>query len=219
MKKLLTGIVEFRKSDLKKYREKYSNLIHGQSPDALMIACSDSRVVPNMIASLDPGDLFVVRNVGNLISPCDEHGYSSADESEVAALEFAVSNLNVKDVIICGHSDCGAMRALVKGRESVPFPHLRSWLRHGDFPCEKVQYFPQGVSLKAHDQLSCSNVLKQLEHLRTFPEVNERVEAGRLRLHAWWFEIESANIYAFDSVQHQFILIDEAEAVRIMSVL
>src|SRR5260221_6050909 len=115
MKKLVKGIIDFRRKGLPGYREKFGHLALGQSPDTLFIACSDSRVVPNTFASADPGDLFVIRNVGNLIAPADPSGLSPSDESEGAAIEFAVLTLGVRDIIVCGHSECGAMQAALGG--------------------------------------------------------------------------------------------------------
>src|ERR1700684_476586 len=117
MRKLVKGIVEFRQKRLPSYREKFARLALGQSPDTLFIACSDSRVVPNLFASSDPGDLFVIRNVGNLIPICGEEGHSHSDESEAAAIEFALLNLPVAEIIVCGHSECGAMHSLAHGHE------------------------------------------------------------------------------------------------------
>src|SRR5712691_7179979 len=119
MKKLIQGIIDFRKHRIADYREKFSKLALGQSPDTLFIACSDSRVVPNLFASADPGDLFVIRNVGNIIAPADREGRSQSDESEAAAMEFSIEKLNVTDIIVCGHSECGAMQAIIAGRASV----------------------------------------------------------------------------------------------------
>src|SRR5260221_13880361 len=116
MKKLVKGIIDFRRKGLPGYREKFGHLALGQSPDTLFIACSDSRVVPNLFASANPGDLFVIRNVGNLIPPCGPRGRSLSDESEAAAIEFAIETLKITDIIVCGHSECGAMRALNNGR-------------------------------------------------------------------------------------------------------
>src|ERR1700712_1293849 len=115
MKKLLNGIVDFRKNVRPTVKETFALLALGQRPDTLFIACSDSRVVPNLFASSDPGDLFVVRNVGNLIPACGESGHSKSDESEAAAIEFALLNLPVAEIIVCGHSECGAMDKLVRG--------------------------------------------------------------------------------------------------------
>src|SRR3982750_1591942 len=119
MRKLIRGIVEFRKNVQSDYIERFSHLALGQAPDTLFIACSDSRVVPNLFASADPGDLFVIRNVGNLIAPADSNGLSQDGNSEAAAIEFALANLAITDIIICGHSECGAMHAMLDGRDTV----------------------------------------------------------------------------------------------------
>jgi carbonic anhydrase len=216
MKKLVNGIVEFRLNMLPKYREKFAQLAHGQSPDTLFIACSDSRVAPNWFASTDPGDLFVVRNVGNIIVPCcGTNGHSTADESEAAAIEFAILNLNVKDIIVCGHSDCGAMHALLAGRDKVEAPHLRAWLRHGE---EALVDLPKASgSLSRVNKLSQINVLQQLAHLRSYPVVKERLSEGRLKLHGWWFELSTANVYNYEEDLAEFVLIDEKEAARILA--
>src|ERR1700684_1008179 len=113
MRKLVKGIVEFRQKRLPSYREKFALLALGQRPDTLFIACSDSRVVPNLFASTEPGDLFVIRNVGNLIPPYQPD--SKALGSEAAAIQFGLSSLPITEVIVCGHSECGAIGALSKG--------------------------------------------------------------------------------------------------------
>lgn len=172
MKKLIEGIVEFRKKLQPNYRDTFARLALGQSPDALFIGCSDSRVAVNVFASTDPGDLFVVRNVGNLVPPCDIHGQSTADESEAAAIEFALGTLNVSNIIVCGHSECGAMQALASGREKVKDKNLCSWLRHGEMGLEDLlRQKPLNSQLNRYNQLSQFNVLRQIEHLKTYPIV------------------------------------------------
>ncbi len=217
MKKLINGIVEFRQTVRQEYREAFGKLATGQSPDALFVACSDSRVVPNTFASTNPGDLFVVRNVGNLIPPCGQHGVSGSDESEAAAIEFAILNLNVRDVIICGHSECGAMQAVVRGREQVQAPNLRSWLRHVEGASVKLQ---KGValdsSLRPHNQLSQLNVLQQMQNVLSYPSVQQRVADGQLGVHGWWFDITKADVYAFEETENRFVLIDESAAERLL---
>lgn len=218
MKKLVKGIVEFRTKVLPLYREKFEKLALGQSPDTLFIACSDSRVAPNWFASTNPGDLFVIRNVGNLIPLCGTDGRSTADESEAAAIEFALLNLKVSDIIVCGHSDCGAMRALLNDRTQVTAPNLREWLRHGEPSLEKLSHqAPPGLS--RHNFLSQLNVLEQLEHLKSYPIVRERMSSGDLTLHGWWFDLGSASVYAYEADKKKFILIDEEEAQRILDQL
>jgi carbonic anhydrase len=217
MKKLLQGIVEFRRNALPGYREKFARLALGQSPDALLIACSDSRVVPNIFASADPGDLFVVRNVGNLIAPAAADGHSRKDASDVAAIEFAVQHLNVADVIVCGHSECGAMQALLQGRHSLEPFHLRYWLRHADDAVTRLERAEApDPTLAPHNQLSQLNVLTQLRHLCTYPFIRDRVDSGRLRLHAWWFELQTADVYAYDESVKRFVIIDEPHAAALL---
>jgi carbonic anhydrase len=217
MKKLLRGIVEFHEKVRPGVRETFARLALGQSPDALLIACSDSRVAPNLFASTEPGDLFVIRNPGNLISPCGADGISVSDESEAAAIEFSLLALNVRDIIVCGHSECGAMRMLADGRTDPGAPHLNSWLRHANGALKRVQAgerMPGEIAL--HNHVSQFNVLRQLEHLRSYAVVQERVKAGRLRLHGWYFDIAEAEVLAYDDREKRFIVIDDAEATRII---
>ena len=220
MKKLLSGIVDFRKNVQQSYRANFAKLAHGQSPDTLFIACSDSRVVPNTFASTDPGDLFVVRNIGNLIPPCGLHGFSTSDESEAAAIEFAVQYLNVKNVVVCGHSGCAAMSGLLKGRSQVELPHMRNWLRHGD---AAIASFVAGGTLNpalpSVDQLSQLNVLQQISNLKTYPKLQSLVTQGEVVIHGWWFDLEMADVYVFDKQRNSFVLLDEQEALHQMCVL
>jgi carbonic anhydrase len=207
MKKLIRGIVDFRKNVRPNVKDVFARLALGQRPDTLFIACSDSRVVPNLFASSDPGDLLVVRNVGNLIPPCDG---SSDSSSEAAAIEFALQNLPITDVIVCGHSECGAMDALLRGRAQLASPFLKSWLRHADASLQRLDSAAPGdAHLERHNRLSQLNVLEQIEHLKTYPLVRERMQAGRLHLHGWWFDIREADVYAYGAGDGGFHLIDE----------
>jgi len=215
MKKLIQGIVEFRRNVQEGYREAFGRLAVGQSPDALFIACSDSRVVPNTFASTSPGDLFVLRNVGNLIPPCGNHGVSASDESEAAAMEFAVLNLKVADIIICGHSECGAMRALLDNRRKVDTPNLKKWLRHGDPAIRRLKSGAAiDTTLSEHNQLSQINVLIQMENVKTYPFIQKRISEGTLAVHGWWFDIAKADVYAYQGRRNKFVLIDSEEAVQ-----
>ena len=218
MKKLVNGIVKFRKEILPNYRETFARLALGQSPDTLFIGCSDSRVAVNVFASTDPGDLFVVRNVGNMVPPANTKGVSTADESEAAAIEFALNNLNVSNIVVCGHSECGAMHALVNGRSKVKMPNLRSWLRHGDSSLEKLDRSEnENSSLARHNRLSQLNVVQQIEHLKTYPIVQERLQSETLKIHGWWFELKNAEVYSYRESLGDFVLLDEKEAERILS--
>lgn len=212
MRKLVQGIVDYRNRVRPTARQTFARLALGQSPDALFIACSDSRVAVNVFASTEPGDLFVVRNVGNLVSPAAKDGLSIGDVSEAAAIEFAVDVLHVRDIIVCGHSSCGAMGALLHGRDSVTVPHLRDWLRHAEGALAKV---PDLSAPGAADRLSQANALLQVEHLRSYPMVARAEKEGALRLHAFWFDIANAEVLAHDPAQGRFVPLDESQAERL----
>lgn len=204
MKKLLAGIRDFHDHVRPAYRERFAHLSLGQSPDCLFIACSDSRVVPNLFASTDPGDLLVLRNIGNIVPPSGAADCS--DGSAGAAVEFATLALGVRDIVICGHSNCGAMRAVLDEDRPAHAPTLDRWLE---------QVAPSRSRLDAEarlasdrplvDRLSQAHVLQQLEHLRTYPAVAERLADGRLTLHGWWFDLANAEVLAFDQATHGFL--------------
>ena len=229
MRKLINGIVAFRQGVRPGYRETFARLALEQRPDCLFIACSDSRVVPNLFASTEPGDLFVTRNVGNLVPPSGPGGISTGDEAEAAAIEYAVRTLEVRDIIVCGHSSCGAMRTVVQAEEGgdgganglasgvAGAPNLGRWLRHALPALEKLE---EGrtldPSLPRDDVLSQLNVLEQVEHVKSYPAVAERINAGTLGVHGWWFDIARADVYAYEPEQDRFVLIDERVAERIL---
>jgi carbonic anhydrase len=220
MKKLIQGLLDFQRHSLPSYRATFARLAKGQTPDCLFITCADSRVVPNLLVSMDPGDLFVMRNVGNMVSPADARGESMGDHSEAAAVEYALLHLPVEDVVVCGHSGCGAMKALLAGLEDARSPNLVSWLNLGN---EALRSFhrggPVGSDLSPADRLSQYNVLQQLEHLRSYPLVRERLAAGTLRLHGWWFDIGNAKVHAYRPDRETFVPIDEVEGEQMLAEL
>ena len=211
MKKLLNGIVDFRKNVRPKVKDTFAHLALGQRPDTLFIACSDSRVVPNLFASTEPGDLFVIRNVGNLIPPyAEDH---SSHGSEAAAIQFGLWNLPITEIIVCGHSECGAIGALSEGSKNPDAPAFNCWLRHAQGSLKQVESGATlGNHLERHNQLSQLNVLEQLEHLKTYPVVRDGLASGQLRLHGWYFDIKEANVYEYEPSEGRYHLIDEAYA-------
>ncbi len=130
MRKLIWGIVEFRENGLPQYAEHFRELAGGQSPDTLFITCADSRVVPNLLVSTDPGELFTMRNVGNLVPPATADGLSTGDLSEASAIEYSVKVLKVANIVVCGHSGCGAMKAVLAPAPLDDAPNLAAWLAH-----------------------------------------------------------------------------------------
>ncbi len=210
MRKLIRGLLDFQLNARSNYREKFALLAQGQKPDCLFIACSDSRVVPNLLVSTDPGDLFVVRNVGNMIPPSDSKGQSTGDQSEAAALEFSLRNLPVEDIVVCGHSSCGAMKAVLAGGVGPEHPNLNGWLEHGKVALTRLKDNSKlGEGLPDHDRLSQHNVLLQMEHIASYPWVKARLDAGTLRLHGWWFDIGTAQVHAWRANLGRFVPMDE----------
>jgi carbonic anhydrase len=212
MKKLIQGLVDFRRHTLPAYRLTFAKLAKSQNPDCLFIACADSRVVPNLFASTNPGDLFVVRNVGNLVP---KHADASRDQSVSSALEFSVLALGVDDIVVCGHSNCGAMKGLLGGQLPEGAATLGGWLAHGKSSLDRMAREHDDGDLPEYDRLSRANVLEQVDHLRSFPFVHERLAAGTLRLHGWWFDVGSADVYAHEP-DLGWVLIDEEEGARIL---
>lgn len=214
MKKLINGIIEFRKKKQPTYKDFFARLALEQKPDALFIACSDSRMAVNVFASTDPGDLFVIRNVGNMIPACSPEGVSLNDLSEVAAIEFALNALNVKDIIVCGHSECGAMIAILDGKTPENSTHLISWLKNGQ---ETLELMKKNLILDSrlakHNQISQLNVLLQMEHIQSHPSVKARVSQGQLRIHGWWFDIAQAEVLYYNQAEKKFSLIDESHYI------
>lgn len=211
MRKLVEGIVKFRREMRPGYREQFAHLALGQTPDTFFVACSDSRVVPNLFASTDPGDMFVVRNVGNIVPPA---GWTAPGTA--AAVEFAARRLGVKDAVVCGHSDCGAMRALTEDG-GAPGGHLGPWLEAGRVSLELLKDRPDlAPRLPPHDRLSQANVLRQVDNLRTHASIQEQLARG-LRLHAWWFDLQRADVHAYEPDLGRFVLLDETEAERILA--
>ncbi len=220
MRKLLAGIVDFRERSLSQYAERFRVLSQGQAPDALFITCSDSRVVPDLLVSTDPGDLFVMRNVGNQVPPATVEGASTGDLSEASAIEYAILVLKVRSVVVCGHSECGAMKAALARKPMPDTPNLAKWLHHSASAVFRLdQEGPLDPSWNRYDQLSQLNVLVQLEHLATYPIVRERIADGSLHLSGWWFDIAKGEMYVYQRQERRFEIIDRNAAERLFSQL
>jgi carbonic anhydrase len=217
MRKLIQGIVDFRERHLPQLAEKFRELARGQSPNTLFITCSDSRVVPDLLASTDPGDLFVMRNVGNLVPPSTVDGNSTGDVSEASAIEYSVLVLNVSTIVVCGHSQCGAMKAALSRQPMTNTPNLAKWLHHSTSAVFRLdQEGPLDARMSEHDQLSQLNVLVQLEHLVSYPIVRDRIAAGTLRVSGWWFDIGTGEISVYERTRRAFEAIDRKSAERLI---
>jgi len=201
MEKLIRGIHKFQ-SDVYTAREAlFRDLVGGQYPQALFITCSDSRMVPDMICQTDPGDLFVLRNAGNLVPPYTP-GTASA---EAATIEYAIRGLGIRHIIVCGHTKCGAMQAALAPDTLKDMPRVRQWLANDDASAEIVvtQYahLPDEARWRVMAQ---ENVLVQLENLRTHPAVAVALKDGDVKLHAWVYKIETGQVFEFDGKVGQY---------------
>ena len=157
-------------------------------------------------------------NVGNLVPPATDEGISIGDLSEASAIEYAVLALKVANIVVCGHSECGAMKAAMERNPGLDAPNLEKWLHHTRTAAFRLDH--EGAldaTLKPHDQLSQLNVLVQLEHLMSYPIVRARVGAGTLRLSGWWFDIASGNMYSYERASRSFVLIDRQLAERLIA--
>ena len=205
MQRLIKGVHKFRSDQFGNYRKLFRKLSQeGQNPHTLFITCSDSRVLAELITQSKPGDLFVVKNVGNIVPPASAQGDTN---STAAAIEFAVENLRVSDIVICGHSQCGAISALL-GKTPVgkATPHLRDWLKLAAPVLDTLKQ--EYAHLKTADERSTAaaeeNVLFGLDNLHSYSCVQERLMDGTLRLHGWFFQIATAELFAYDPETRHF---------------
>lgn len=213
MERLIEGVHKFRHDEFGNYRKLFRKLSQeGQNPHTLFITCSDSRVLAELITQSKPGDLFVVKNVGNIVPPANVTGSTN---STAAAIEFAVESLRVSDIVICGHSQCGAMSALLGASPvSDSTPHLREWLKLAEpvLGTMREQYTHLTNQAERMDAAAAENVLYALENLHSYHCVQERLMDGSLRLHGWFFQIASAELFAYDPERLQFApLVSEKE--------
>jgi carbonic anhydrase len=194
---LVRSLTRFRKEYFLRYEDHYRKLVaEGQRPHTLFIGCADSRLVPQVFMDLKPGELFVVRNVGNLIPPYEStEGYHGVS----AAIEYAVGILNVRDIVVCGHSHCGAIHALYSP-PAYKSHHVEHWLELAR-PAV-INAPPTDDVLQQTEQRS---ILLQLDHLMTFPVVAERVQSGALALHGWYYVIEEGVVHTFDPSTEAFV--------------
>ena len=206
MNNIVQGISRFRCDVFPNQETLYRRLAsHGQQPKALIISCADSRVVPELITQCGPGELFVCRNAGNIVPPLN-----NSQGGVSATIEYAVAVLGVRDVIVCGHSDCGAMKGLLHPEQLDAIPSVKAWLCHCSAALGVFQAtYPPGLSpAAAAKALAQENVVAQLNHLRTHPSVAARMAAGALSLHGWFFDLGSGSIEALDATLNRFLPVE-----------
>jgi carbonic anhydrase len=205
MRRLLKGLRVFQHRVFPGVRKEFERLAGGQNPQTLFITCSDSRIVPDMVTQTGPGELFVLRNAGNLVPP-----WTAQHTGEAATIEYAVKALKVKEIVVCGHSHCGAMAGLLNPDATQELPAVRQWLTHAQRTLEEVANLPlEGDGSDGADDLLTTavkcNVIVQLSNLRTYPAVAEAEARGELELHGWFYRFESGEIFELDGAERQFV--------------
>jgi carbonic anhydrase len=208
MDKLLAGVVGFRRETYAKNRQFFEQLAaKQQKPIALFITCADSRVHPNLITQTEPGDLFLLRNAGNLVPP---HG---AGGGEAATIEYSVEVLGIRDIVICGHSQCGAIKALLEGTQLSHLPYVKDWCHHAEAAKRIVQQkrldLPPAELAAVATQ---ANVLVQIAHINTHPCVAARLASKELRVHGWYYDIGTGEVLEYETESARFLPISAESA-------
>lgn len=202
MNELIGRVFDFEKLVFPSRTDLFAKLVaDGQSPKALMISCADSRVVPEQIMQADPGDLFVCRNAGNIVPP-----FATQNGGVSSTVEYAVAALGVRDIIVCGHSDCGAMKALMNPHMLEGMPNVAAWLRHSHAAEHVVRTGYK--ELDGTEQIraaSLENIVVQLAHLRTHPSVAAGIARGEISLHGWFVDIHNGVMLGLDGATGQFV--------------
>jgi carbonic anhydrase len=204
--RIIKGVLDFQKRMFQRKEGLFQELARGQKPLALFITCSDSRINPNLLTTTEPGELFILRNAGNLVPP-----YGGEINGEEATIEYAVAQLKVRDVILCGHTHCGAMHGLLEPHALEKLPRVAAWLEFAkaiipDVQKEKDHLSPEDLLTLAVEK----NVLLQIEHLKSHPAVAAAVSADTLRLHAWVYHIETGRVDAYHEASGRYVPLELA---------
>lgn len=209
MQKLIEGIHHFQHTIFDTQKALFERLAHGQQPLALFITCSDSRIDPSLLTQTEPGELFIMRNAGNIVPP-----YGAVAGGEAATIEYAVAVLKVTDVIVCGHSHCGAMDALLHPDQLNGLSAVRAWLNHAEATARIIRE-NYGHIADGNARLTATveeNVLVQLENLRTHPSVAAAASRDELKLHGWTYKFETGQVFAYDPESGQFLPLERTIA-------
>ncbi len=205
MEKLVEGFKKFQAEIFGGKRELFSRLSEGQTPRALFITCSDSRIDPTLLTQAEPGELFILRNAGNIVP-----SYGETMGGSTATIEYAVAVLGVKHIVVCGHTDCGVMRALLHPESVEDLPAVKSWMIQAETTRRIVR--ENYADLKGEELLVTTiqeNVRIQLDHLKTHPAVAVRLRRGTLTLHGWVYSIPTGDIWAYDDDKDTFVSLAE----------
>ncbi len=213
MQKLVRGVKHFQQNIFQKQKNLFQGLAEGQKPEVLFITCSDSRLDPTMLTQSKPGEVFIMRNAGNIIPP-----YGPQHTGESGTIEFAIAALGIRDIIICGHSHCGAMKGVLQPEIVQTMPAVAGWLKHADatqkIMSDNYNHLEGDNLLNAAIQ---ENVLVQVENIKTHPIVISRLSSGDLTIHAWVYKFETGEVFCYDQGEGQFVPLTESRMPAVVS--
>lgn len=211
MPRFAAGVIRFQNEVYPAKKDLFEQLAQGQEPEALFITCSDSRIETAMITQTEPGELFIIRNAGNIVPP-----HTKATGGVTASIEFAVAALKVPHIVICGHTECGAMKGAMNPEKLTALPHIKEWLGYSEAAVNITKVL--GKDLSEDERMLMlleQNVILQLNHLKTHPTVAMRLATGDLQLHGWVYDIKTGEVWAYDDKQEKFLHVDERYASEI----
>jgi len=215
MPKFAAGVVRFQQEVYPQKKDLFEKLSTGQAPEALFITCSDSRIETAMITQTNPGELFVCRNAGNIVPPHTNH-----TGGMTASIEFAVSVLKIPHIVICGHTECGAMKGAMNPEGLDELPHVKEWLGYSKAAVQIVDKIGTNMSDEERmKELLEQNVILQLQHLKTHPSVAVALAAGTLKLHGWVYDIKTGEIVAYDEGERDFVPVSKRYADEVAKII
>ena len=202
MKRLIQGLHQFQTNYFTEHRDLFELLSQGQHPRVLFITCSDSRIDPNLLTQAEPGEMFIIRNAGNIIPP-----YNATNGGEGATVEYAIHALGIEEIIVCGHSHCGAMKGLLQiGKLAEEMPAVYEWLKHAEATRRAVkEHYQEYEGEELLNMTIQENILTQLENLRTYPVIYSRLKSGQLQIHGWFYEIETGEVLEYNSALKKYV--------------
>ena len=211
MPKFAAGVLKFQDAVYPEKQDLFEKLSQGQSPEALFITCSDSRIELAMITQTQPGELFICRNAGNIVPP-----HTEQTGAMTASIEYAAAVLKVPHIVVCGHTECGAMKGAIAPEGLGALPHVAKWLGYSRAAVEIVdELAPDGDEGDRMRLLIEQNVLLQLQHLRTHPSVARRLAGGDVELHGWVYDIKTGGVDAWDDESGKFVRVNARYASEI----
>lgn len=211
MPRIVAGVVKFQDDVFPKQKSLFEQLATGQAPEALFITCSDSRIDPCLMTQTAPGELFIIRNAGNIVPP-----HTTVTGGMTASIEFAIGALNVSHIVVCGHTQCGAMKGAMDLEALTTLPHTKEWLSYSKAAVQVVK--EKNADLEPDEKIDAlikENVLLQIQHLKTHPMVAARLATDKLQIHGWVYDIKNGSVEAYDDVEAEFMPVKEKYRERI----